>query len=351
MKNKKWIIAVIVAVIIVIFMIFIFICQRTAAPEKKRANIKEFEALTDINPDLPDVYLIVKALNSNYWDTITKYVANAAKMQGCNLYYSGSEVEADVEVQILLLQQAAEAGADAIIIAPDDSLALSEPIAKLHQQGMPVVLIDTTITTDDYDVCFMTDNLLAGQKAAEEMLAQLRRKGCKEDEFLQIAIQVGLSSSQTINERLGGFTKYWSANAPEKWEIIDDVKVNYGNLDTSLENANSFLCNYSDIKGMFGCNNGSTVGFAKAIKANSRTDVAIVGFDYSDEIAELIENPDYGAATILQRQDRMGNRAVRSALDLIDGKSSEVKFVDTGITIVNKENIQTEEVQKIINAE
>lgn len=317
--------------------------------QKEEQDIKEFEALTEIKPESPDVYLIVKSLNSNYWDTIRDCVVDEAKKQGCNLYYSGSQVETEAETQMTLLQKAVEAGADAIIIAPDDSLILSEPIANIYAQGIPVVLIDTTITTEDYDVCFMTDNLLAGQLAAEEMIRQLKLNGCKEDENVLIGIQVGSGSSQTINERLGGFTKYWSEHAPEKWTIIDDVMVNNGSIDVAIQDGNLFLEKYGDIKGMFGCNNGSTVGFATALMENNRTDIALVGFDYSDEIATLIADSDYCAATVLQRQDQMASQAVSAVMGLMNGEQSAVKFVDTGVIIVNKESIQTEELQEILH--
>ena len=323
-------------------------CMKVDNQNKQNVAIKEFEAITEINPDSPDVYLIVKALNNNYWDTITKCVADAAKKQGCNIYYSGSQVETDVETQIVLLQKAVDAGADAIIIAPDDSLVLSEPITTVYERGIPVVLIDTTITAENYDVCFMTDNLLAGKVAAAEMIYQLQQNGCKENETVSIAVQVGSGSSQTISERLAGFTQYWSECAPEKWTIIEEVKINNGNIDVAEEIGNEFLKQYSEIKGMFGCNNGSTVGFAKAIMNHHRTDIALIGFDYSDEMAAIIDNPDYCAETILQRQDLMASQAVSSVMDLLDGKQSQVKFVDTGIKIISKETIQTEEVQEIL---
>ncbi|MGN0438286.1 MAG: substrate-binding domain-containing protein [Lachnospiraceae bacterium] len=325
-------------------------CKRAEETEKEIV-VKEFEALTEINEDAPNVYLIVKALDNSYWDTMKQLAEKAAKQQGCNLYYSGSQVETEPQAQIVLLQKAVDAGADAIIIAPDDSLLLSKPIDKVYDQGIPVVLIDTTITTENYDVCYMTDNLLAGQLAAEEMLNQLKLNGCKEDEAALIAVQVGSGSSQTINERLGGFTKYWVAHAPEKWKVIDDVKINNGDVDLAFQIGNEYLSQYTDLKGMFGCNNGSTVGFAKSIMDNRRRDVVLVGFDYSDEMAQVIRDPDYCAATVLQHQDFMASWSIQAALDAISGKMSDVKYVDTGVVIVNKESIQTDEVKNLLLAD
>ena len=49
------------------------------------------------------------------------------------------------------------------------------------------------------------------------------------------------------------------------------------------------LLEYPNLKGVFGTNSGSTVGFARAVKEQERKDLALVGFDYSEEIAELID--------------------------------------------------------------
>lgn len=311
--------------------------------------VKEFEALTEIKDDQPTIYLINKAIGNNYWDVMTSCMQSAATKQGCNLYYSGSQTEADWEVQVTLLEQAYAAGADAVIIAPDDSTKLSEPITELYSKGIPVILIDTTITTDSYDACFMTDNLYAGEQAAMEMLTQLYAMGCKEDEELSVGIQVGSGSSQTINERLAGFSKYWSDYAPSGWVIIDDVKVNNGDVALAEANANDFLENYPDLKGLFGCNNGSTVGFARAIYQNERTDICLIGFDYSEDMAKLIDDSNYHAATILQRQYAMAEMSIGAALDSINGIPIVQKFTDTGIVTVSKDTINTQEIQDIIS--
>ena len=112
--------------------------------------------------------------------------------------------------------------------------------------------------------------------------------------------------------------------------------------------AEELLDSYSGIRGVFGTNNGSTVGFARVIKERGRTDIAVVGFDYSDEMKELITDNDYNAATMLQKQYAMGQYAVQSALDAIDGKKSDIKFVDTGIVVVNNDTISDPEVQEIL---
>lgn len=317
--------------------------------EEHAYTYEHFKALTDIEEGRPNLYLIVKNPYNNYWLETVEHVKKAANEQNCNVYWSSSEAEVDWQAQRDLLYEAYDAGADAVIIAPDNSSQLSESISDLHTKGMPIILIDTTLTTDEYDVCYMTDNLRAGQDAAKEMIEQLKKKGYTDSDVLQVAIQVGSTSSQTINERLAGFCQYWTKNTSDNWEILEEIKVNGGDLDYAKRLTLEVFNDNPNIHGVFGCNNGSTVGLSGYIYENERTDVVIVGFDYSDEIARLVNDDRYSASTMLQRQDLMAEYSVKSALDMLNGNSPEFKFVDTGIIIVNKDTVLDAEVQNIVN--
>lgn len=316
--------------------------------EKESKEIPEFVALNEVVEGRPNIYLIVKVLDNNYWNVIIKSVADAGLDMDCNVYYSGTYLETDWDIQQQILQNAVDAGADGIIFAPNDSIRLAEDVSKIHRSGIPIVLVDTVVNTTDYGVCYMTGNLIAGQTAAKEMLEQLHKKGTSEDENVFIAIQVGSPSSQTICERLAGFSSYWTKNAPEKWKIIDEVKCNEGSIDKAVECANSFFDSYKQIDGVFGSNNGSTVGFARVVNELGRNDVVVVGFDYSDEMAALIEDENYYASTILQRQYDMGYLGVSSLMDMINGVEINCKFKDTGVVVVNYDTLSNEDVQQTI---
>lgn len=346
-RKKQKVISYILLMVGIMLTIVLSGCGDNNADDMD-IEIKPFEQLTSFQGEAPNVYLIIKALDNNYWDIITESVRVAAENRECNLYYSGSTVEAEWQAQVTLLDQAIEAGADAIIIAPDDSTKLAEPIKAAYEKGIPVVLIDTTITLDSYDVCYMTDNLMAGHQAAIELIYELEKSGYTDKDSLSIGIAVGSGSSQTISERLAGFSQYFTMNAPDSWKIISDIKINGGDIDLAEVQGNELLENHPDIKGVFGCNNGSTVGLARALAKSNRTDVIIVGFDYSDDIAALIDDENYTASTVLQRQDEMGRLSIDAVCSLIQGEKIGAKFWDTGIVIVNKETINEDEIQKVL---
>ena len=323
-------------------------CAKGTDEEQSIKPAPDFVPLNEIVEGRKNIYLIVKIReNSSYWQVIIDGARDGGDDFGCNVYYSGSYVETDWESQERLLDAAAAAGADAVLLAPNDSVLLSGKIDEIYNKGIPIVLIDTITNTDSYDVCYMTDNLMAGQDAAEEMISLLRKNGTSDSDSIQIGIQVGATSSLTIIERLAGFFQYWSKNAPASWEVIPEIKCNEGSIDKAVECAEELL-EYPDLKGVFGTNNGSTVGFAKVIKEQERKDIAVVGFDYSEEIAGLIDNDEYIVSTILQKQYNMGYTGVESALELADGQEMSVKFVDMGVVVVNKDTIDQAEVQEAL---
>jgi ribose transport system substrate-binding protein len=109
------------------------------------------------------------------------------------------------------------------------------------------------------------------------------------------------------------------------------------------------LTTYPNLKGVFGPNNGSTVGFVTGLTESKRTDIAMVGFDFSSEIETMIRSGEYNVASVVQRQYYMGYDGVKNALDLANGKTISEKTIDTGVVIVDKDNVDTPDVQSIIN--
>ncbi len=325
-------------------------CSENAPPvqEENAERGQEFEPLTEIKKEQKNIYLVVKALNNSYWDVVIDGARSAGEAFGCNIWYGGTYSETDWQYQADLLDQCMQNHADAVLISPDDSVMLAPKITQTYSEGIPVILIDTIANTDSYDLCYMTDNLIAGRNAASEMLRLIQQRDFQDSDDVNIGIMVGSVASQTINERLAGFFQFWTQNAPENWKIIPDIISYDGNTGLAEDLASEMLQNHPEITGVYGTNNGPTAGFAKTLKAQNRTDISIVGFDYSESIAELINSPDFSAATMLQKQFDMSYEGVRAALSLIDGEENEIKFVDTGVVTVNRQTLSSPEVQEVL---
>lgn len=300
--------------------------------------------------DKETVYFLTKILGNQYWSVVEEGAKKAADELGVNLVVTGLANEAEVEKQVQQLQDAVSSNATAIVIGPTDSTAMANPVTDAYNSGIPVVIVDTMINTENYSVALMTDNVEAGRIAAKEMVERLAAEGVTKDEEAQIAVQIGNSGSQTIIDRMKGFNEYWEANAPEKWEVLnDDIKVNDGDISKAVGFAQDFLTAYPNLKGVFGPNNGSTVGFVTGLQESGRNDLVLVGFDFSTEIEQMIRKDEYPVVTIVQKQYQMGYEGVKQAIAIANGEEPEEKMVDTGTLVVDFENIDDESVQGIIN--
>lgn len=297
-----------------------------------------FEAATETVSGRKDIYAILKVINSQYWQDIIQGMADAANEQNCNLYVGGCLTEGNYVIQEQLLEEARMRNADAVVLAPANSNNLIESVRKIHDSGIPVILVDTILNCDDYDTCFMTDNLKAGAMEAEEVISLMHEKGVKDYEEADIAIQISNENSQTIIDRIAGFNQYWSVYAPPSWKIIDEIKVNNGDVQKAKQFCLDYIGEYPNLKAVVGCNNSSTVGFAKGLAESGRTDIVLGGFDFADETAELIKSEEWDASTVVQKQYDMGHNGVVTASELILGKTPDYKFVDTGVLIVNRSN-------------
>ena len=86
--------------------------------------------------------------------------------------------------------------------------------------------------------------------------------------------------------------------------------------------------------GIFGANEGSTVGAGNAIQEDGG-DVIGVGFDKSDMIMSLINN-GYLLATMAQNPDVMGYEGIKTAVKALEGQDTGAENVDTGVSVLTK---------------
>ena len=303
-------------------------------------------ATTSDEPTSKTIYVVVKAMGNAYWGILQAGAIDAGKDLGANVIITGIPDEQRIEDQVTLLQNAVSARADAILIAVADSKAQAPEVERAFDTGIPIILIDTMAETEKYTASYVTDNYAAGEAAAAEMLRLLKEKGIPETQSGTIAVQIGSSGSQTIIDRNAGFESYWNANAPEAWVVMwDKVQVNDGQIERAISIGQNVLTSEPDLIALFAPNNGSTVGFVTALSEANRTDIVMVGFDFSKEMEDMIREGNFTVSTMLQNQYFMGYDGVAAALSLLTG-GSVAKDNDTGLTVVNASNVDDPEVIK-----
>ena len=183
------------------------------------------------------IYVILKNYHGAYWEKVIDGITEAAKKLDEAVYLGGIDNETDISGQIDLMNQAMEQGADGILLAPADSNSLADSCQKVREKDIPVVLIDSSINSSEFDACYMTDNIDAGEMAAKEMLELLYDAGNSPTDPLEVGIQLSSDSSQAMVNRVSGFLNFWADNAPEQWEIVQDIRVNGGDTKKAQSDA------------------------------------------------------------------------------------------------------------------
>lgn len=170
------------------------------------------------------------------------------------------------------------------------------------------------------------------ERAAKEIDA-----GNSPQEPLAVGILLSSDASQAMVNRVSGFLDYWAKYAPTKWEITKDIALNGGDVEKAESDAAKLLKKNENIKGIYGCNNTSTVGIAKTLTKQKRTDIVMVGFDMAEETKQFIKDPDYRGVSLMQKQDQMGYLGMGTLNSLINGKKSEQKYFDTGVIMIDSD--------------
>ena len=278
------------------------------------------------------IYVILKNYHGDYWKKVITGISDATDEIDASIYLGGIDNETDIDGQISLMEQAVEQNADGILLAPANSSSLVDSCHTAMEQQIPLVLIDSSINSEDY----MTNNVSAGETAAQKMLSLLQDAGNSATDHLEVGIMLSSDTSQAMVNRISGFLDYWSNYAPQQWNIAEDIYLNGGDISKAQSDASRLLKKHEDLKGIFGCSNTSTTGIVNVLTEQERTDVVMVGFDLADETRQFIQNPDFYGASLMQKQDEMGYQGILSLNDLIDGNESGQKYFDTGIILIDE---------------
>ena len=75
-----------------------------------------------------------------------------------NMQVNIKTVKDDTRQQIKDIESFIDAGVDLLIVSPNESTAITPIIQKAYRSGIPVILLDRKIDTDDYTAYVGADN-------------------------------------------------------------------------------------------------------------------------------------------------------------------------------------------------
>lgn len=274
------------------------------------------------------IYLITMDQMDQHWVNLSKGAKAAAEELGnVEFKWVAPDVKDDAK-QIEAINNAISAGADAILLAANGPDAVTSALQEAQAEGIKILYVDSPANFPA-EQTLATDNKAAGKTAGEELIAALTAKGVTEGDIGVISTN---PSTDSTNNRIAGFLEAFEGTG----YTVLEPEYRDGDPVRSQDAAQNFLT--SGVVGLFGANEGSTVGVGNAIAAEN-SEVIAVGFDYSDNIKELLLDGTL-LASMVQNPEVMGSEGIKSAVKILKGETLDVEVFDTGVTVTTKENAQ-----------
>ncbi|MGP1458888.1 MAG: ABC transporter substrate-binding protein [Treponema sp.] len=276
---------------------------------------------------MKNVYLITMDQMDQYWMRVNEGAKKAAKEEGgVNYRWLAPDIKDDSK-QIECINNAVAAGADAILLAANGPTAITSAVKEAAGKGIKIIYVDSPADFPAVQT-LSTDNRSAGKTAGETMMSALKKKGVMSGAIGVISVNAATASTVAREE---GFR---SAFEGSDYTVLVTQYCD-GDAARSKDAAANFIT--QGCVGIFGANEGSTVGIGNAV-AESGGKVVGVGFDNSDMIKNLIKK---GAlhATMVQNPAVMGYEGVKSAVKSLKGDPVSPQEVDTGVSVQTAESM------------
>ncbi len=274
------------------------------------------------------VYLITMDQMDQHWVNVDAGAQKAVKELG-NIEYKwlAPDVKDDAK-QIEAINNAVAGGADAILLAANGPNAVKAALEEAKAEGVKIIYVDSAADFPAIQT-LATDNKAAGKTAGDELIAALKAAGVVEGKIGIVTVNAATASTVAREE---GFR---SAFKGSKFEILE---TQYGEGDAAK--SKDIAANYitQGVVGLFGANEGSTVGVGNAIQ-EAGSKVIGVGFDKSDAILQLIKN-GHLLATMAQNPDVMGYEGMKTAAKALKGETISKTNIDTGVSVITKDKLK-----------
>jgi ribose transport system substrate-binding protein len=285
----------------------------------------------------PVIAVIPKGVSHFFWQTVKAGAEAAGKDLNVTIDWQGPASETDYARQLSIVEDAISRRVDGIVLAPSHGETMVPIVERAMKSGIPVTIFDSGINSQNYVSYVATDNYQGGLVAAERMAKRLNGKG-------RVAILGVKKGSVSTDEREDGFRQ----TIEKKYPDIKIVQHLYGeaNMALSADRATDILTANPDLNGLFASNESSIVGAVRAARQKGLAGkLVLVGFDAT---SNLIEEVKAGAidSLVLQNPFKMGYEGVKTIVDKLN-KKEPPRRLDTGVSLLTKENVDTPEIQAL----
>lgn len=264
----------------------------------------------------------------------------AAQHHDVKIVWKGPLREDDREQQVQVVEGFLTQGISGIVLAPFDKHALVRPVEEASRAGIPTVVIDSALDSNDALSFVASDNHHGGELAGEEMARLLGGKG----KVLLLRYQEGVFSTE---QREKGFVDALAKHPGI--QLISSNQYAGATRDTAKAAMENLLNRYgNDIDGVFTPNESSTAGTLLALEdAGKAGKIRFLGFDSSDIFVQAMRAGKL-QGVVVQNPFRMGELGVTTLVNHLLGQNVP-KRIDTGVTLITPATVDTPEAQQLLH--
>ncbi len=292
------------------------------------------------------IAVIPKGTTHEFWLSVHAGALQAAEeltSEGTpvEVIWKGPLREDDREQQVQVVEGFLSQGVDGIVLAPLDDRALVRPVEEAWRAGVPVTIIDSDLQSEQIVSFVATDNRQGGRLAADRVGELLNGTGS----VMMLRYQEGSASTR---EREEGFLEQLRAQYPGVRVVSMDQYAG-PTRETAKRASENLLNRYgSEIQAVFTPNESSAVGMLLALQDMGLVGrIAFVGFDASETLVDALR-AGHLQGLIVQNPMRMGYLGVRAMVDHLQDRPVE-KRIDTGVTAVTPENVDSPELRDLLS--
>ena len=291
------------------------------------------------------IELISKGETHQFWQAVKKGAEDQAKKMNAEIKFIGPAAETMIDKQLEMLDAAIAVKPDAIGYAALGTTQSVPNLKAANDAGIPVYMFDTAascpgklgVASDCALGVAYTNSTAAGALAADKMSALLKGKG-------KVLVVGHSQTNQTGIDRANGFIN----QIKKKHKGIKLLKTQYaegGDALKAQEIISAALVANKDLKGIYGTNEGVSIGAGQAFKAAKlkKGAVKLIGFDSGkQQMANIKSGLQTGAIT--QSPMGIGAKTVEALVNYVRNKTVPKNLIDTGFYYYDKKNINKPEI-------
>jgi ribose transport system substrate-binding protein len=291
------------------------------------------------------VAVIPQGSTHEFWKSIHAGAVKATRDAAAsgvtvNIIWKGPMREDDREQQVQVVEGFLTQQVSGIVLAPFDKNALVRPVEEAKRAGIPTVVIDSALESQDPISFVGSNNHRGGELAADEMARLLGGKG----RVLLLRYQEGVASTEA---REKGFVERLKAHPGI--ELVSSNQFAGATRDTAKSAAENLLNRYgNEIDGLFTPNESSTAGALLALEDSGKAGkIRFLGFDTSDIFIQAMRAGKLHGI-VVQNPFRMGELGVKTLVAHLRGEKIEPR-VDTGVTLITPATLDQPDMQSLLH--